>query len=108
MNNASKLSNQDLSISIFEVIEDIFDVDKLMLSTKCRARELVYIRNAAMYILWKQRRMSKSSIARLFNRNHTTCLYAIACVKDARKGYNAELLSYYNMLNKVLILNELI
>lgn len=56
---------------------EYFKVHDTEIFSNKRDRRLVYPRHLAMYFTWKMCFITKQRMARMFNRDHTTGLYAI-------------------------------
>ncbi len=85
-------------ITINEIIEKVcayFNVEPSAIHSKTRKREVVQVRQVAMYLSKKHTDTSLSKIGQLIgNRDHATVLHACKIVKDqveVDKSFNAEL-----------------
>lgn len=63
-------------------VTNYFKIPFEELKTKSRRRENVYARQFIMYFLSTATRVSLKNIGAMFNRDHTTVLYAREAIKD--------------------------
>lgn len=94
-------------ITINEIIEKVcayFNVEPSTIHSKTRKREVVQVRQVAMYLSKKHTDTSLSKIGQLIgNRDHATVLHACKIVKDqveVDKGFHAELQEIENSLTQ--------
>lgn len=70
------------SKTIVSRICEHFKITYESLKCKSRVRELVYPRQACMYLLSKHTAMTLTAIGVLFDRDHTTVIHALQNIKD--------------------------
>ena len=81
---AVRIENKPITIdNIISKVCAHYDLDESVIHTKSRKREIVQIRQIAMYLAKKHTEISASKIGMLIgNRNHATVLHACKTVKD--------------------------
>lgn len=96
------------TISIDGIIKTVcnhYDVDQSFIHTKSRKREIVQMRQIAMFLAKKHTDASSSKIGRLIgNKDHATVLHACKIVKnqcDVDKSFRSELESIETHLHKI-------
>ena len=90
--------------AIWQKITDNWGYTLTDLSKPCRKREIVYIRQAVMYMLRYDVKPTRSMhyVGNLFNMNHCSADHSKKVINLAKQGYNPELLYYYNVLKSVI------
>lgn len=82
-----KITDTWSSDEIIKVALDYLKVDMDKLKSKYRGREVVYPRQLLMYLLFYHSEKKIEQIAKLFNRDRTTVIYAKDNIKSLSKVY---------------------
>lgn len=105
----SKIKNQKILIDqniIINIILDFFDIKSDKLFGASRKAEYVRARCICFYVLRKHTTMSLKGIGRLFNKDHSTIIYAIRRVEDDLKFNKKFTVVFNNCYKIVLEINE--
>lgn len=87
---------------IAKKICESFKISYNLLKSRARNRNLVMIRQCAMYYLRLNTRLSLSEIGGIFNRDHATVLYSVRTVKSFLEIRNQEFTTITDKINTVL------
>jgi len=80
------------------VAADLFEINKHLMVSKSRLREVVMARNICMLYLRNYTHLSYKTIGEVFDKNHTTVIYSCKrCMMDIEINY-AGLKDKYNIL----------
>ena len=78
-------------MDVINTIEIITGINEETIKSRTRRREVVDVRQVAMYLVQKYTRLNLKKTGELFNRDHATVLHAKRRVEDAKNGFNNEL-----------------
>ena len=102
---AVRIENKPITIEgIIAKVCEYYKMDESVLHTKSRKREIVQVRQVAMYLAKKHTDVSASKIGHLIgNRDHATVLHACKIVKDligVDKGFKSDIDSIESSLKQ--------
>jgi len=75
-------SQGDLSNLIVETVSNYFEIDKELLFTPIRKREIGFPRQICMYLMREKTKMIWSHIGNKFNRDHSTAMSSYDTIND--------------------------
>jgi len=89
--------------AIREAVQDYYRLSTEDMLGDDRSRVVSHPRQLAMYIAWRHTARPYTAIGRAFNRDHSTVVYAVQCVRH-RLATDASVVEAYNAVRKRLAL----
>lgn len=80
----------------------------IQLKSKTRLRQVVYVRQVAVYLIQKYTSLTMHKTGEIFDRDHSTVIASVRRVNEAKKGFNDELLHILELVESCLLTEKTI
>ena len=75
----------------------------IQLKSRTRLRQVVYVRQVAVYLIQKYTSLTMLKTGRIFDRDHSTVIASMRRVNEAKSGFNDELLRILELVESCLL-----
>lgn len=91
---------------ITQIVADFFGMKYDRVFEKSRKREVIIVRQIAIYLIKKNTYKSLHAIGNFFNKNHSTVVFSVTAVENDM-ATNIEFKEYINRIQNIIDDNEL-